>query len=110
MSIALIIEKVDGKEIGREFPISTNQVYIQFWEPVVLKEGFLWLDLLLSPGFDLTEVELPEVISEFRRLKQAVPRYYTPDSTAYQHMEERLSGVIKELEALVGKKVELSLG
>ncbi|MGI4733946.1 MAG: hypothetical protein ACRYG7_02085 [Janthinobacterium lividum] len=110
MSIALTIEKVDGKEIGREFPISTNKVYSQFWEPVVLQEGFLWLDLLLSPGFDLTEADLPEVISEFRRLKQAVPRYYAPDSTAYQHMEERLSGVIAELEALVGKRVELFLG
>ena len=110
MSIALTIEKVDGKEIGREIPISTNQVYSQFWEPVVTQEGFLWLDLLLSPGFDLTEAELPEVIGEFRRLKQAVPRYYTPGSTAYQHMEERLSSVIEALEALVGRKVELSLG
>lgn len=110
MSIALMIEKVDGKELGREFSIATNQVYSQFWEPVIAQEGFLWLDLLLSPGFDLTEAELPEVISEFRRLKQAVPLYYSPDSIAYQHMEERLSGVIDELEALVGKKVELFLG
>jgi hypothetical protein len=110
MSIALTIEKVNGKEVGREVPISTNNVYKQFWQPVVLQEGFLWLALLLSPGFDLTEADLPEVIGEFSRLQQAVPQHYAPGSTAYQHMQERLSNVIAELEALVGKKVELFLG
>jgi hypothetical protein len=110
MSIALTIEKVEGEEIGREVPISTNKAYSQFWEPIVQQEGFRWLGLLLSPGFDLTEADLSEVISEFRRLKQAVPLYYPASSAAYRYMEERISGVIAELETLLGKKVELFFG
>lgn len=110
MSLALIIEKVDGNEIGRELPISTNAVYTQYWEPVVTQEHLPWLALLLSPGFAITEEELPEVLAEVRLLKAAVPRYYSPESAGYQHMEERLTRLITELEALAGKKVSLFFG
>lgn len=110
MSIALTIEKVDGKEIKREIPISTNATYIDYWEPVIAKEDFPWLQALLSPGFDVTEEELPEVLSEVRRLKAIVPRYYPPESVGYQHMEERLTRLIAELEVLASKKVELFFG
>jgi hypothetical protein len=110
MSIALTIEKVEGKEIGREVPISTNATYISYWEPVITKEGLPWLQALLSPGFDITEQDLPEVLAEVRALKAAVPHYYTPDSIAYQHMEERLMRLVAELEALEGKKVALFFG
>jgi hypothetical protein len=110
MSIALTIEKVEGEEISREVPISTNATYIAYWEPVVTQEGLSWLQALLSPGFDITEEDLPEVLAEVRQLKEAVPRYYTPESEAYQHMQERLARLIVELEALEGKRVALFFG
>ncbi len=110
MSIALTIEKVEGEEIGREVPISSNATYITYWEPVITKEGLPWLQVLLSPGFDITEEYLPEVLAEVRALKAAVARYYAPDSTAYQHMEEHLTRLVAELEALEGKKVALFFG
>lgn len=110
MSIALIIELVDGEAINREVPISTNATYVQYWAPVVAREGFPWLQLLLSPGFDVTEEELPEVLAEVRRLKEAVPRYYAPESIGYQHMQERLTRLLAVLEELEGKKVALFFG
>jgi len=110
MSIALTIEKVEGEEVGREVPISTNATYSTYWQPVITKEGFPWLQLLLSPGFDITEEEVPEVLAEVRALKAAVPRYYAPQSEAYQHMEERLTRLIAELETLSGKRVNLFFG
>jgi hypothetical protein len=110
MSIALTIEQVEGEEIGREVPISTNATYSAYWQPFITKEGFLWLQALLSPGFDSTEEELPEILAEVRALKAAVPRYYAPQSEAYQHMEERLTRLITELEALSGKRVNLFFG
>lgn len=110
MSIALTIEKVEGAEVGREIPISTNATYVGYWQPVIVTEGFRWLQLLLSPGFDITEEELPEVLAEVRALRVAVPRYYAPQSAAYQHMEERLTRLIAELVALSGKRVNLFFG
>jgi len=110
MSLALTIEQVDGQPIGREVPISTNATYVKYWEPIVTKEEFAWLALLLSPGFDITEDELPEVLAEVYRLKAAVPRYYSPGSVGYQHLEERLTNLIAELEALAGKQVALFFG
>ncbi|RZK20633.1 MAG: hypothetical protein EOO56_12460 [Hymenobacter sp.] len=102
MSIALTIEKVEGEEVGREVPISTNATYRSYWQPVIAKECFPWLQALLSPGFDITEEEIPEVLAEVRALKAAVPRYYAPQSEAHQHMEERLTRLIAELETLRG--------
>jgi hypothetical protein len=110
MSIALTIEKVEGEEIGREVPISVNATYRTYWQPVITQEGFRWLPLLLSPGFDITQEELPEVLAEVRALKAAVPRYYAPQSEAYHHMEERLTRLIAELESLSGKRVNLFFG
>jgi hypothetical protein len=110
MSIALTIEKIEGEEVSREVPISTNATYRTYWQPVITKEGFPWLQLLLSPGFDITEEEVPEVLAEVRALKAAVPRYYAPQSEAYQPMEERLTRLIAELEVLSGKRVNLFFG
>lgn len=110
MSIALLIEKVEGEEIGREVPISTNATYLTYWELVITKEDLSWLQALLSPGFDITQEDLPAVLAEIRALKAAVARYYAPESEAYQHMEERLTQLTKELEALSGKRVNLFFG
>ena len=97
MSIALIIEQVNGEKINREVPISAQAPFIDYWNPVILQENFVWLSLLLSPGFSLTEEDLPEVLNELRKLKQVVPQYYAPDSSAYKQMEERLTNLIGEL-------------
>jgi hypothetical protein len=110
MSIALTIEKVEGEEIGREVPISTNSTYSTYWQPVITKEGLPWLQLLLSPGFDITEEDLPEVLAEVLALKAAIVRYYAPESEAYHHMEKRLTRLTNELEALSGKRVNLFFG
>ena len=110
MSIALTIEKVEGEEVGREVPISTNATYKKYWQPVITKEGLPWLQALLSPGFDITEEELPEVLAEVRALKAALPRYYALESEAYQHMEGRLLRLLTELGALTSKKVNLFFG
>lgn len=105
-----MIELVDGEEINWEVPISANATYVEYWQPVIAREGFPWLQSLLSPGFDVTEEELPEVLAEVRRLKEAVPRYYPPESIGYQHMQGRLAYLITRLEELTGKKVVLFFG
>jgi hypothetical protein len=65
---------------------------------------------VLSPGFDITKGDLPEVLGEVRALKAAVARYYMPDNKVYYHMEERLTRLTKKLVALSGKRVNLFFG
>lgn len=109
MSVGLMIEQVDGQESDRYTPVSGEATFTTYWKPLIEQEGYAWLPMMQT-GFPITEVDLPAVLSELRQLKRAVPRYYTPDSVAYQHMEENLTTLIGELEALDGKKVELFLG
>ena len=109
MSVGLMIEQVDGEEADRYTPVSGEATFTTYWQPLIEQEGYAWLPMMQT-GFPITEVDLPAVLSELRQLKRAVPRYYPPDSAAYQHMEENLAMLIKELDALEGKQVELFLG
>ncbi|RZK44459.1 MAG: hypothetical protein EOO61_03720 [Hymenobacter sp.] len=109
MSVALLIEQIDGQQSDCYTPISSEAFFTTYWRPLIEKESYAWLRLMQS-GLTITEEDLPEVLHELHQLKQAVPRYYPVNSGPYWHMEERLITLISELEALVGKQVQLFIG
>lgn len=78
-------------------PISSEEFYWKYWEPVIIKEGYTWLPLL-GVGLDVDAANLPIVLTELRQLQAAVPRYYDLGSEQNQQMTERLAAVLKELE------------
>lgn len=109
MSVALMIKEIDGQESDRYIPIAGEKLFLNYWEPVIETEGFVWLSLI-QPGLWFTEEDLPAIVKELQDLQQAVPRYYQPDTTAYQQMEERLTNVLAELAELKDKRVKLYIG
>ena len=109
MSVALMIEKVDGNELGKYIPVSGESSFAKYWLPVIEDLKFTWLPLMQS-GFPITEEDLPDVLGELRQLKQQLSNYYMPESDTFQYINSRLTTLLMELEALKGKKVELYLG
>lgn len=118
MSVALLIVRPpqNGQLEGhsRVVPVSGENSYWENWDPVIEKEGYLWLPYLAG-GLVIDADNLAEVLVELRQLLAAVPRYYAPESVPYAHLTERLTRLIGELEAvdlgeLARGEIELSVG
>jgi hypothetical protein len=117
MSVALLISRSHPGQSQPDrhlVPVSTEERYWKFWQPVIEKEGYLWL-LGMGVGIDIDAENLPEVLAELHKLQVALPNYYAPSSEQYQRMMERLTAVLAALEAvdatqLVPGRLDLFLG
>ena len=109
MSVALMIEKIDGEELNKYIPVSIESFFLNYWLPVIKQMKLVWLPLM-QPGFPITEEDLPDVLTDLRQLQEQLPNYYSPESDQFKYMNPPLTTLITELEALEGKKVELYLG
>ncbi len=99
---------------GRLSPVSTEEIFLSYWLPVIEKEGYAWLPIM-NVGIDFDPENLPEVLDELRQLQSAFPRYYTPDHEYYEYITRRITNLIVELEAinpdeLTSGKLKLFLG
>lgn len=109
MSVALLVEQVDGEASDKYIPVATESFFLTYWLPVIKQLDFAWLPLMQS-GFPITEEDLPYVLAELHLLQKQLPTFYAAQSEEFTYMNQRLSTLIAELDALQGKQVELYLG
>jgi len=109
MSVALLVEQVDGEASDKYIPVATESFFKSHWLPLIKKLDLSWLPLM-QPGLPITEEDLPAVLGELHLLQQHLPTSYAAQSEEFSYMNQRLSTLIAELEALQGKQVELYLG
>jgi hypothetical protein len=109
MSVALLVEQVDGEAADKYIPVATERFFLDYWLSVIKKLNLTWLSLI-QPGLPITEEDLPAVLVELHVLQQQLPAFYAAQSEEFGYMNQRLSMLLAELEALQGKQVALYLG
>lgn len=109
MSVALLVEQVDGEASDKYIPVATESFFLSHWLPVIKRLNLVWLPLM-QPGLPITEEDLPAVLGELRLLQQQLPTFYAVQSEEFTYMSQRLSTLLAELDALQGKQVEIYLG
>lgn len=109
MSVALVVEQVDGEAPDRYIPVATESFFLRYWLPAIKQLRFVWLPLM-QPGLPITEEDLPAVLAELHLLHQQLPTFYAAQSEEFAYMNQRLSTLIAELGTLKGKQVALYLG
>ena len=104
MSIALLIENVNGKE--DYFPISTQESFKKNWRPICEKEGFEWIPLF-ETGSTFNEKDLPYILLELKKFnKICIENSSYSDETIIS----RLKVVLSKLEKLGQNKVRFFIG
>ena len=105
MSVAFLIERVDGEPVNDYLPISGEVFFQEVWLPLCTT-----LDLKLVPQFQggrsFDKDDLPALIKELEKLQSKV-------STGLQESEfllKRVGMLIDGLRDLEGRNVELFIG
>jgi len=103
MSISLTIEKVEGKILNQNIPISGQQFFEENWLPACEQLQLKWLPLFKT-GIPIDEQDLPFVFNELQSLKEHI------STLNDDHYNNRLTVLIDKLQGLEDKKVLLFIG
>jgi len=103
MSIALMVEKVDGVKNTDYLPISGQKFFIEKWVPLCDQYN-LKLIPLFQTGFTFTEKDLPILLSELEILKVNIRE----DEAVY--LRERIDLLLDKLKTLTGHEVNIFIG
>lgn len=106
MSVALLIEEVNGKEINEYVPVATQESYLNNWKPISDKSNFGWIPLFESGG-TFTEDDLPFILEELHKFKLLCEK---ETSSEFVTINTRVTLLISKLENLSGKKVVFTIG
>lgn len=102
MSVALMIENINGLEVNHYLPVSNQQFFVEYWVPLCKKHQ-LFLVPLFESGLSLTDEDLPDLLRELKTL-QSQPEYDD------EYFQKRINLLINELENLSGKNVSFFIG
>lgn len=106
MSVALIIENIDGKEISDYFPISTQESFKKIWIPICEQENYEWIPLFETGG-TFTEEDLPYILFELNRFKEIC---HKSSFSKVDDIISRLDLILSNLEKVKGKKITFFIG
>jgi len=106
MSVALIIEKIDGQKVNEYIPISNQENFKKIWIPICEQEGYEWIPLFETGG-TYTEDDLPYILNELYRFKQIC---HKNTSSKVDDIISRLDLILSSLERIKDKKVIFSIG
>ena len=105
MSVALLIERVDGEQVGDYLPIAGEAFFQKVWLPMCAT-----LDLKLVPQFQggrpFSNDDLPALIKELEKLQTNV----NLDLEESGSLLKRVGLLIDRLHDLKGRDVELFIG
>jgi hypothetical protein len=100
MSISLFVQyPVSGSDCLS--PVSTEQVFKEYWQPACLKLNLKWIPLF-QPGLPLEIEDIPIVIEELKQLNE----FFLSSSKSNvqmnirEYITERIQNLITELDKL----------
>lgn len=99
MSVAILGHNDFGVEDNSEefeyMPVSTEHKFKALWEPTIAQLGIT----RLANGVYLKREELPEILDDFRRIKEVVMKDPSIDERDKVYMASRIDWLIDELPA-----------
>ena len=103
MSVALVIEKVNGVQKNDYLPLSGQHFFNEVWMPLCELYELKWVPLFKT-GFTFNENDLPFIIEELRFLKECTA------SLDNDKLKDRLNILIEKLETLRGQTSSFFIG
>lgn len=108
MSVALIIEQIDGIESGKYVPVAVQSVYDTYWMPLCENRNLKNLELI-STGSSFTEQDIDVLIGELNVFRSALfSAGFPKDTLAY--VDERSALLISELGHLKNHTARFFIG
>jgi hypothetical protein len=109
MSVALVIESINGQESDGYIPVSTQQTFVKYWIPICEKNN-LKLLAYSKTGNSYNETHLPELIKEVEFFCGALNEEKNIPEDILEYLRDRSSLLLQELKRLEGNTVEFFLG
>lgn len=102
MSVALMVEMINGVEVSDYLPVSNQQFFVEYWIPLC-KIHNLYFVPLFETGLSFSELDLPDLLSELKLL-QSHPEYDD------EYFRKRINLLVEKLESLQGQQTTFFIG
>jgi hypothetical protein len=109
MTIGLLVEYLDGEEIGQYHPIATREVFNRYWVPIFTQNNYKWLPLF-ETGASFNQEDLPFILNELKSFKEELILHREVDIYSYEHVFSRVNQLLDSLVALEGHQVKFFIG
>ena len=109
MSVALVIEKINGENSDGYIPVSTQEIFVKYWIPICEKYKLPCLSQAVF-GYSYNETHLPELIKEVETFCHALNSEKDIPQDTMAYLRTRFESLLQELKKLTGSKTEFFLG
>lgn len=104
MSVALLIEKIDGKEVKEYIPIATQQIFEDEWLPLCKENNLQWIPMF-ETGYPFITEDIPYLLEELFFLIKSIH-----NTKKDLHLKERVIMLTEKLTELQKHRVSIYIG